>query len=78
MRHRKFRKNWNFFQQKIIDGHAPSLRGNDLMAYAAGGISSDHECSNAEEAFERLNAGMYVMLREGSAAKEFTKYFTRS
>ena len=57
------------FQQKIIDGHAPSLWGNDLMAYAAGGISSDHECSNAEEAFERLNAGMYVMLREGSAAK---------
>ena len=59
----------NLFSNKIIDGHAPGLNGNDLMGYAAGGISSDHECSNAAEAFERLNAGMYIMLREGSAAK---------
>ena len=59
----------SLFSNKIIDGHAPALVGSELMAYAAGGISSDHECSNAAEAFERLNAGMHVMLREGSAAK---------
>lgn len=54
---------------KKIDGHAPEVHGNDLMAYAAGGIGSDHECFDPEQALEKLRAGMHVMIREGSAAK---------
>jgi len=54
---------------KLIDGHAPGLGGSQLMAYAAAGIRSDHECTTPEEARERLAAGMHVMLREGSAAQ---------
>jgi adenine deaminase len=54
---------------KRIDGHAPGLTGKDLTAYIAAGIKSDHECTSAEEAIERLRQGMYIMLREGSAAK---------
>ena len=52
-----------------IDGHSPGLSGADLQAYAAAGISSDHECSTLAEARERLALGMAVMLREGTAAK---------
>lgn len=55
-------------QAKIVDGHAPGLMGNDIMAYAAAGIKSDHECVNPEQAMERLQAGMHLMIREGSAA----------
>ncbi len=51
------------------DGHAPGLSGRDLMAYAAAGVGSDHECVNGQEALERLRAGMYLLVREGSAAK---------
>lgn len=54
---------------KIIDGHAPGLAGKALMAYAAAGIQSDHECVTPAEAIARLEAGLHVMLREGSAAK---------
>ena len=54
---------------RLIDGHAPSVMGKDLMAYAAVGISSDHECTLPEEALARIENGMAVMLREGSAAK---------
>jgi adenine deaminase len=54
---------------KLIDGHSPGLAGLDLNAYLAAGPSSDHECTNLEEAEEKLRKGMYVMIREGSAAK---------
>ncbi|MEF3279578.1 MAG: adenine deaminase [Elusimicrobiota bacterium] len=54
---------------KIIDGHAPFLRGKELYAYISSGIRSDHECSNITEAREKLRAGMFVMIREGTAAK---------
>ena len=52
-----------------IDGHAPGLKGRDLSAYINAGISSDHECTTLAEAEEKLCQGMYIMLREGSAAK---------
>ena len=54
---------------KRIDGHAPGLSGKDLCAYVAIGISSDHECTTLEEAREKLRMGMYVMIREGTIAK---------
>jgi adenine deaminase len=54
---------------KLIDGHAPELTGNKLTAYIAAGIKSEHECVTPDEAMERLEQGMYIMLREGSAAK---------
>jgi adenine deaminase len=56
-------------QGKLVDGHAPGLSGKELTAYIAAGIRSDHECVSVREATERLSQGMYVMLREGSAAK---------
>ena len=52
-----------------VDGHCPGLRGNDLLTYIAAGISSDHESTTAEEALEKLEAGMQIYIREGSAAK---------
>jgi adenine deaminase len=54
---------------KRVDGHAPRLSGKDLNAYIAAGIASDHESSTLEEAREKLQRGMYVMIREGSVAK---------
>ncbi|MBI5241690.1 MAG: adenine deaminase [Elusimicrobia bacterium] len=54
---------------KRIDGHAPMMRGKDLYAYVSAGIKSDHECTTVEEAREKLRAGMYIMIREGTAAK---------
>ncbi|MBI3329934.1 MAG: adenine deaminase [Nitrospinae bacterium] len=54
---------------KLIDGHAPGLSGQALMAYLSAGIGSDHECTQAEEAREKLRRGMRLMLREGSASK---------
>ncbi len=53
----------------IVDGHAPGLTGDRLQAYAATGISSDHECTTAGEALEKLRLGMRVYIREGSAAR---------
>jgi len=52
-----------------VDGHAPGLRGRALNAYAAAGIRSDHEAYTAEEGRERLRAGMWLLVREGSAAR---------
>ena len=57
-------------QNKCIDGHAPYLSGKDLCAYAASGVKSDHECTNENEAIEKLRTGMYIMVREGTAAKD--------
>jgi adenine deaminase len=54
---------------KRIDGHSPRLTGKDLTAYIAAGITSDHECTSVAEAEEKLRQGMYIMVREGSAAK---------
>ena len=55
---------------KCIDGHAPYLKGKDLCAYISSGVQSDHECTNPEEAIEKLRLGMYIMIREGTAAKD--------
>lgn len=54
---------------RIIDGHAPGLMGKELNAYVAAGVDSDHECSTAEEAIEKLKRGQWIMIREGTAAK---------
>lgn len=54
---------------KIVDGHAPFLSGKDLNAYIIAGVLSDHECSTIEEAMEKLRRGQYIMIREGTAAK---------
>lgn len=54
---------------KVIDGHAPLLTGHDLDRYIAAGIQSDHECSTAAEAMERVRKGQWVMIRQGTAAR---------
>jgi adenine deaminase len=56
---------------KPVDGHAPGLRGEDAKKYIAAGISTDHECFTAEEALDKLQHGMKILIREGSAAKNF-------
>jgi adenine deaminase len=56
---------------KPVDGHAPGLRGAQAQRYIHAGISTDHECFTAEEAREKLRHGMWVQVREGSAAKNF-------
>ena len=53
----------------VVDGHAPGLNGKDLCAYATAGIMSDHECTTLEEARQRIRLGMWLMIREGSAAR---------
>jgi adenine deaminase len=53
----------------VVDGHAPGLSGHDLSAYAAAGVMSDHECTTLEEARQRIRLGMWLMIREGSAAR---------
>lgn len=55
----------------IIDGHAPQLKGKDLEKYIAAGISTDHECIDMNEALEKINLGMNILIREGSAAKNY-------
>ena len=71
---------------KKIDGHAPGLRGNDLNAYIAAGVYSDHECADVEDAMAKLKLGQFIMIREGTAAKNLEalmplirseKYFDR-
>lgn len=62
---------WAKHYNKPIDGHAPGLRGDDVTKYIAAGISTDHECFTYEEALEKLQKGMKVIIREGSAAKNF-------
>jgi len=56
---------------KLIDGHAPGLRGEDLEHYIGAGISTDHECNDPEEALEKIMLGMKVQIREGSSARNF-------
>ncbi len=56
---------------KPVDGHAPGLRGTDAAKYIAAGISTDHECFTYEEALEKLQHGMKILIREGSAAKNY-------
>lgn len=56
---------------KPVDGHAPGLRGELLQKYQSAGISTDHECFTLEEALEKINLGMHVLIREGSAARNF-------
>ncbi len=58
---------------KRIDGHAPGLMGVDLKKYTDAGISSDHECVTVEEAIDKINNGVVVQIREGSAAKNFNQ-----
>jgi adenine deaminase len=58
--------------RKPVDGHAPGLSGTDLYAYVSAGISSDHECTSAQEAKEKLSAGMHIMIREGTGAKNLS------
>ncbi|UCG44513.1 MAG: adenine deaminase [candidate division WOR-3 bacterium] len=57
---------------RIVDGHAPGLGGPMLQAYAAAGVGSDHECVGRSEALDKLRAGMRLMVREGSAARNLT------
>lgn len=56
---------------KAVDGHAPGLKGEEAARYAAAGISTDHECFTEEEARDKLAAGMKILIREGSAAKNY-------
>jgi adenine deaminase len=56
---------------KPVDGHAPGLRGEAARQYAAAGISTDHECTTLDEALDKIAAGMSILIREGSAAKNF-------
>src|SRR5690606_10660716 len=56
---------------KPIDGHAPGLTGADARKYASAGISTDHECFTLEEALDKLQAGMKIIIREGSAARNY-------
>ncbi len=58
---------------RVIDGHSPGLGGNMLNAYISAGISTDHECSTAEEMHERISRGMYVLLRQGSACHDLRR-----
>ncbi len=56
---------------KPVDGHAPGLRGEQAQAYASAGITTDHECFTLEEALDKINADMHILIREGSAARNF-------
>ncbi len=58
------------FRGRHIDGHAPLVRGRDLNAYVAAGIRTEHEATSAEEALEKLQKGMRVLIREGSVSKD--------
>lgn len=62
---------WAKHYNKPIDGHAPGLRGEPIKKYISAGISTDHECFTYDEAAEKLSLGMKVLIREGSAAKNF-------
>jgi adenine deaminase len=62
---------WAKYFEKPVDGHAPGLRGEAIQKYISAGISTDHECFTFEEAEEKLSLGMKVLIREGSAAKNF-------
>jgi len=55
---------------KVVDGHAPKISGKDLRAYVEAGVQSDHECTSGEEALEKYDLGMWIMIREGSTSKD--------
>ncbi len=59
----------------IIDGHIPGISGENLEKYVKAGISTDHECFTIDEAIEKINLGMKILIREGSAAKNFNELF---
>ena len=61
--------------RRTMDGHAPGLSGRELYAYTAAGIASDHECTRAEEALEKLELGMRIMVREGTCARNLDALF---
>lgn len=61
--------------RKSIDGHAPGLIGKQLYAYLSAGIASDHECTTADEALKKLKAGMHIMIREGTCARNLDALF---
>ncbi len=63
--------NWAKHYHKPIDGHAPGVFGDDITKYINAGISTDHECFSYEEGLEKLQKGMKILIREGSAAKNF-------
>lgn len=56
---------------KPVDGHAPGLKGDAARQYAAAGITTDHECTSLDEALDKIAAGMYIIIREGSAARNY-------
>ena len=62
---------WAKYFNKPVDGHAPGVRGADISKYISAGISTDHECFTFDEALEKLQKGMKILIREGSAAKNF-------
>ncbi|TLV03634.1 adenine deaminase [Dyadobacter luticola] len=62
---------WAKHYNKVVDGHAPGLRGEDARKYAANGITTDHECFTYEEAREKIGYGVKILIREGSAARNF-------
>ncbi len=59
-----------------VDGHAPGLKGKNAAIYASAGITTDHECTTLEEALDKIEAGMHIIIREGSAAKNFNALHT--
>jgi adenine deaminase len=61
---------------KVVDGHAPGLKGADLQKYIGAGISTDHECFTYEEADEKIKLGMKVLIREGSSARNFETLYS--
>ena len=61
---------------KKIDGHAPGVKGDDLRKYVAAGVSADHECSTLDEALDKIQLGMMIQIREGSAAKDFEALYS--
>jgi adenine deaminase len=63
-------------RQMPVDGHSPGLTGKPLQAYISAGIESDHECTTAEEALEKLRSGMYVFIREGGVARNLEALLT--
>ncbi len=62
-------------RRRTMDGHAPGVTGPHLHAYAASGIASDHECTRAEEALEKLELGLHIMVREGTCARNLEALF---
>ncbi|MFV0381681.1 MAG: adenine deaminase, partial [Breznakia sp.] len=64
------------FKGKHIDGHAPAISTKEIAAYRSAGVLSDHECESAQEALEKLRAGYYVMIREGSGAHNLEAIIT--